>query len=202
MRFWDEISQRLAGLSGSATPEEARQALNEFDTRDIQAVRVSEGGGGGSQPFLTAEVTLTDAQIKALGAGGGSGVYTDIVAAPGTGKGLVFQAGFVVVDAAAGAYGNINAAAYMDFELNGGSSVSPQMPHDNLVGLLGGDAELACATFPTWAPAGEVSYFDASQIENLPLSLFTYNASAGAFDGGNAANSARIKVWYTIEDLP
>ncbi len=55
MRFWDEISTRLAALSGSATPEEARQALNEFDTRDIQAVRVSEGGGGngGSLPIQT-----------------------------------------------------------------------------------------------------------------------------------------------------
>jgi len=47
VRFWDEISQRLAGLSGTASPDEARQALNEFDVRDIQAVRVSEGGGGG-----------------------------------------------------------------------------------------------------------------------------------------------------------
>ncbi len=51
MRFWNEISDLLAGLTGSATPEETRQALNEFDVRDIQAVRVSEGGGGngGSQ---------------------------------------------------------------------------------------------------------------------------------------------------------
>ncbi len=52
MRFWDEISQRLAGLS-SATPEEARQALNEFDTRDIQAVRVAEGGGGGGASVVS-----------------------------------------------------------------------------------------------------------------------------------------------------
>ncbi len=46
MRFWTEISARLAELTGSATPEETRQALNEFDVRDIQAVRVSEGGAG------------------------------------------------------------------------------------------------------------------------------------------------------------
>ncbi len=59
MRFWDEISQRLSGLSG-ATPEEARQALNEFDTRDIQAVRVSEGAGdgGGLPDPITAPVSI------------------------------------------------------------------------------------------------------------------------------------------------
>ncbi len=49
MSFFNEISARLAALSGSATPVEALESLNEFDVRDIQAVRVSEGGGGGSQ---------------------------------------------------------------------------------------------------------------------------------------------------------
>ncbi len=54
MRFWNEISDRLAGLTGSATPEQTRAALNEFDVRDIQAVRVSEntGGVGGNVPFV------------------------------------------------------------------------------------------------------------------------------------------------------
>ncbi len=49
MRFVDEISARLAGLSG-ASADDARQSLNEFDVRDIQAVRVAEGGGGGGAP--------------------------------------------------------------------------------------------------------------------------------------------------------
>ncbi len=47
MSFYDDISARLAALTGSATPVEARDALNEFNVRDIEAVRVSEGGGGG-----------------------------------------------------------------------------------------------------------------------------------------------------------
>ncbi len=50
MSFYDVISERLAALTGSATPVEARDALNEFNVRDIEAVRVSEGGGGGSLP--------------------------------------------------------------------------------------------------------------------------------------------------------
>ncbi len=50
--FFDEIAAKLAGLSGIASPEVSREELNEFNVRDVQAVRVSEGdgGGGGSQP--------------------------------------------------------------------------------------------------------------------------------------------------------
>ncbi len=44
--FFDEIA-RLSTLTGSATPKDSLEQLNEFDVRDIQAVRVSEGGGGG-----------------------------------------------------------------------------------------------------------------------------------------------------------
>ncbi len=50
MSYFDVIADRLASLTGAATAKEARAALGEFDVRDIQAVRVSEGGGGGSQP--------------------------------------------------------------------------------------------------------------------------------------------------------
>ncbi len=54
MSYWDEITARLAALSGVATPQVARQQLREFDVRDIEAVRVSEGGGGGggNVPFV------------------------------------------------------------------------------------------------------------------------------------------------------
>ncbi len=52
--FFDEIAAKLATLSGSATPKVSLEELNEFDVRDIQAVRVSEGGGGGggNVPFV------------------------------------------------------------------------------------------------------------------------------------------------------
>ncbi len=71
MRFWNEISERLAGLTGSATPEETRQALNEFDVRDIQAVRVSEGGGGGggSQPWTEHDLSALEADWTDDGVG-------------------------------------------------------------------------------------------------------------------------------------
>ncbi len=52
--FFDEIAAKLATLSGLATPKDSLEQLNEFDVRDIQAVRVSEGGGGGggNVPFV------------------------------------------------------------------------------------------------------------------------------------------------------
>ncbi len=86
MRFWNEISDRLAGLTGTATPEVARAALNEFDVRDIQAVRVSEGGGGGgSQPYTrTDPLPISAARLLTLGS-----VPLEIVPAPGPGFILV-----------------------------------------------------------------------------------------------------------------
>ncbi len=68
MRFWNEISDRLAGLTGTASPEVARAALNEFDVRDIQAVRVSEGGGGngGSQPGAVRRLDLGVVDVSDL----------------------------------------------------------------------------------------------------------------------------------------
>ncbi len=67
--FFDEIAAKLATLSGSATPKQSLEELNEFDVRDIQAVRVSEGGGGGGGNAVIALDlgVLTVAELLATG---------------------------------------------------------------------------------------------------------------------------------------
>ncbi len=67
--FFDEIAAKLATLSGVASPEVSRDELNEFNVRDIQAVRVSEGGGGGGTP----SVKIVDWEFTQTN---GDGTYT------------------------------------------------------------------------------------------------------------------------------
>jgi len=201
-----QVAERLLQLAGK-NPDEYSSGLDEFNAKDVAVGQASfgvGGGGGGSQPFLTATVPITNAEIIALGGGGGSGVYFDVVAAPGPGKYLRFESAEVKIDASATAYGNIDATAFMDFETHGatGVSVSPQMDDANLTGLFGGDGEAAVASFSVLAPSGGVSYLDASQVEDMPLALFVFNATVGVFTGGDELNSGSITVWYTIETLP
>ncbi len=68
--FFDEIAARLSTLTGSATPKDSLEQLNEFDVRDIQAVRVSEGGGGGgSQPWDEHDLSTLEADWTDDGVG-------------------------------------------------------------------------------------------------------------------------------------
>ncbi len=91
--FFDEIAARLSTLTGSATPKESLEELNEFDVRDIQAVRVSEGGGGGSQAGLrwrkVTSITFEDTPAD--------GTVLDLVAVT---AGMVFYDVFFVIQTA------------------------------------------------------------------------------------------------------
>lgn len=190
------------------SPNEVYEATAAYDTNYIAAAAASKAhaAGGGSQPFLTAEIPLTNAQIITFGGGGGLGVSLEIVPAPVTlGEALIFQAGFVAIDASTAAYSGVDPTAVMEFEISGRSASLP-MDSATLTALLGGDGEAACASFPqsvsiSAGPALVVTYLDKSQIANLPLTLYVYNAMAGPFGGGDVANSGRVKVWYSVETL-
>ncbi len=78
MSFFAEISERLAALTGSSTPTQALEDLNEFDVRDIQAVRVSEGGGslpsGGSTGEVLTKESNADGDVGWEASGGSQSV--------------------------------------------------------------------------------------------------------------------------------
>lgn len=146
------------------------------------------------------EAALTNAQIKALGAG----TVVNIVAAPGAGKVVVPFLAFLTIDATAAAYTGVNAGATINLKYNGGGSASaPLLESATQVSVaLGADDEVTWATFgPRSGANGEAAVYDASEGENLPLGLAGWNGGDGAFTGGNAANAGRVKVFYTIEDL-
>src|SRR5205814_10100751 len=132
-----------------------------------------------------------------------------VLAAPGLGKAVIFAHGIITINATAGVYTNIGgtAATFFDFEYHGSSSASGPLGNSagQVTELLGGDAEVTIAIF---TPLGSVVssipqavVYDASELANLPLSVYGINAAAGAFTGGNAANTGRAKVWYSVETL-
>lgn len=166
---------------------------------------------GGNQAFtaptgvvvLSTTVTLTNAQIKALGAG----TAVTIVPPPGVGKAFNFVSGFVVLNTTAGVYTNVNVAAYFQFTLEGfWASVGMVGNPMNLM-LTGGGvygAFFAPASSGTVAAGSNtVSEVNsvADYIDNYALQLSGGNGGAGAFTGGNAANTLKITVLYMIIDV-
>lgn len=188
MTGFDDVTAAVDAQEGE-DPLVARKALNRYGLRDqvsVLATREATGGGGGS--VLTVSKPLTNADIIALG----TEVPFTILAAPGAGKFYAMQYGIVAVDASAVAYGNVNASAGIAISasgalLGGANSYIPV--------LLGDDGVAAWMPFFPVQTVGE-------NTGDQSLTLLVGNFGAGAFIGGDPANSGYVKVWYTLEDLP
>lgn len=149
-------------------------------------------------PAKVASVALTNAQIKALGAG----TPVTIVAAPGAGKVIVLQRAMVWVNASV-PYTTSGVSSSIVFAIGSTSVSNPMTGEDGtLYTLFGGEAggsAFATCVGRAWATSGYA--FFATDVENGALVLTGTNNSEGAFTDGNAANSGLVKVWYTIEDV-
>ncbi len=196
MSFWDDISERLAALTGSATPVEARDALNEFNVRDIEAVRVSEGGGGGSSPVLTATKTLTAGEILSLQAD-----CVEVVAAPGANKVLVpIRVIGLYMPGDTPYSSNPSAKLVLGPGIPPGTVSYPLLDNteindilastENTVFFLGN--EQGITAFTAAAGAWDVT----SEFADLALCAFFFGG--GFFDG---TGTCQLTVWYTIAEL-
>lgn len=192
-----------------ANPYPAAFIDQNNEGRIVGEINFTDSGNqpGGGSSFLTAEVALTNAEIKAFGT---SSNVVDVVAAPGLGQFVLLHRGLVIVDAVAGVYTNVGntAATFFGFKYNGGSAASVSVTNaaGAITEFLGGDGEISILAFTPSAQANVSNFqqgqvYDASEVENLPLCVYGPNAAAGPYTGGNAANSGRAKVWYTIETL-
>jgi hypothetical protein len=162
-------------------------------------------GGGGTSLIYQAAVTLTDAQIKALPTTG-----VTIVAAPGANKMIVGVAGFMwSVLGQGNEYGGINAEANIFLAL--GSVITA----GGLINTAAGGGRTDVSTFLTdpggWASlvfgttlniaSSQLGTFAAAESElpiNLPLTLKGYDDVAGAWTGGDVANTLTVSVTYLI----
>lgn len=192
-----DFLSKLLGLDDPSVDEVAR-AASEYSAKvvgSVAAYQSLQGGNGGSQPWqVTDWIDLDDNNIKALGVG----TQVELVPTPGMGKFLNFGYAVITVDAGAHPY-TVDNGAYIQIETSTGVSTALLGGASGvLVYLLGGDGEEAIA----WFIPNSATYLDRSQAEDKALSLGGFNNGAGPFADGNAANTGRIKVWYTVEDLP
>jgi len=169
----------------------------DFET-NIKIVFPGLAGGGSS--YLSATVTLTDAQIKALPT-----TPVEIVAAPGANK-LIFVIRNVIgkLNDSGGAYGNSDNTAGSYVTLAYGSAYDDDATYNypdvtsfiNSLSSFGNDGIIT------------LSPYSADTFQNiLPgavnngLFLHIGNNGLGNLTGGNAANTLKVTVYYVIVDL-
>jgi hypothetical protein len=162
---------------------------------------------------LSASLTLTDAQIKALPT-----TPVQIVAAPGAGRFLVPLGAWLIADTRAGAYTNFNAgsgatpfassvfAAWDAVAIN--VALGPAIVDQFLTGTARSIAYLSVASGNlqlvggSLAANGGLVYSSASDAstgyDNAALLLVGENDAKGNFTGGNAANTLKATLFYVV----
>jgi hypothetical protein len=145
------------------------------------------------------KAVLTNAEVLALPT-----TPIVLVAAVAT-LGYIFKKALLMVNDAAGAYTNVDAAAFLRFGLlnitasNFGSELV--LASDGLIGtgirttLFGPYAEVTVTGGAETALVSQ-NALASTDIINQPLVIAANNAAAGVFTGGNAANTFTAWVWY------
>lgn len=171
---WDSEAEQLKALNDE-------QYWADIDnTKNFEDIDV---GGGGSS-YLVASVTLTDAQIKALPT-----TPVQIMAAPGANKVINVINIFNYLDATAGAYGNITNAEPSTYYDGTGGNIS-----------FGGDLDMEnpVKSFVIQPLPGILDITEDAINKGV---MYYLENGASNYTGGNAANTLKVTVYYTVVDL-
>jgi hypothetical protein len=174
------------------TQPDFENAVEKFFT-DPANVDLVKAALGGSSPVVESDwVTIGNAAILTLPT-----TPVEIVAAPGAGFMLKFWGAELIVDTTTQPYGNIDAAANMSFQLHNGARVSTIL--NEASDFYIGDTFLAEGVYKVYFTAADPPVRDfLSSFENAALDFRINNGGSGNLTGGDPANSARIKAFYSI----
>lgn len=135
------------------------------------------------------EITIANADIKNLDT-----VSVEAIAAPGADKIVQVIDATFILDAAAGAYTNVDAAAVMGLITSTVIGVSERVTDGfftaaskKAVQVNGGSIDLDGAAY--------------SDMANKAILVSVNNNSAGHFTGGNSANTLKVRITYQIRDF-
>lgn len=157
------------------------------------------GKGGSPSSILVATKTLTNAQILTL-----PSTPVELVAAPGTGKALIFFGAFFETTYATD-YSNVHADSRgVIANANWGRDHSTLIKTNGLFTVTSGIGFLPPVAIQDTL-AGWESYLlginGMGSKTDTGFFLHVDNAGNGDFTGGNAANTLEITIFYYIVDL-
>ena len=150
----------------------------------INGANVALGAGGGGGNLLQATTTLTNTNILAA-----STTPITVVAAPGSGFGIIPVAWSYSINTSAGAYGE-----------NGSPTLRYDSDTRDLFTTAGSMFNVASRT-SRFAPLTAMTFPIASTTFDNKAVVYTH-ATAAISTGGNAANTAVLNFWYYIATVP
>jgi hypothetical protein len=177
----DEVKYSNIPISDIDFDGTVMNSQDDFET-GIEAMFPGLAGSAGGAGLLSETVTLTDAQIKAVG-----GTPFELVAAQ-AGKILNPISCVFTLDSTAGIYTGITS-----------SSLWLEVGNQNLCssGLSTCLEESAGIYTNNMIP--NLSQASAQNLDNQSIKLVS--PVGGAFTGGNAANTLKVTVYYVVVDL-
>lgn len=159
-------------------------------------------GGGGEQILLKSDtIILSDSQIKALPT-----TPVEVISAPGLNKFISLVQGIAILDNMAGGYSNIAGGTITVMFFTVGAQVASNLYVESDMGDLEfpGSSPFPLIFSPSasigtglFAAAGPT---DANSVNNQSLYITAANGGSN-FTGGNAANTLKVIVYYTVIDL-
>lgn len=192
--------------SGGSSPTAATGAEVDTGTNNTKMVTplaIADSSLPNVQTVYSATVNLTNAQIKNLPTDG-----FEIVPTPGAGSMLNFQFGVCIADVLLGEYTNIDATAHGWFGTQVAVSVDCPESAGEITNWIGSSTWIAAVCFSPFLRVNAViEQMQAASVRNItdyedrPIKFFISNGAAGNLTGGNAANTLKITVLYTIIDV-
>ncbi len=198
-------------VTGGVTPvrgtwgNAVRDDLVDHETR-ILALAAGTGS------VIARQTTLTNAQIKALPTTG-----VEVVPAPASGYRNKLIAISFSTNTSAGAYTNVNTnyadlhtePDYLGYGIINDRSVSPELDILNQilktavqsVYELSTPSNIAEGNYPGLLYVQNISVVNRVDLDGIAVTLKADNNGSGNFTGGNAANSMKVTVYYSVEAL-